>query len=920
MLALSVPRATAEETPREVRERAIQKLAGGDFAGAIPELELLIDMLGKSDRGLVVGSLEYIYYNLGIANFFVGQFSAARTAFDTFDKRYPHGAKRPSVALYRADALRLEGKLDDALREYERINRQFVYEAREHTDIFCGQSRCFLAKDDWHAATVPLEQAYRVAPDFVRRNWAASLLATAYFKDLSIEKIFPITTVLLRPGSFASRSVAFNLAALEAGDTLFGEERYREALWVYRMVYPYNTVLSGSEQHLERLQRLAELTGSSTAGDPRLLFRVQESIGEQEAELEAIRETDNYDIELVMRLARSYMQLLRLREAREIFLRLHDIGGEPLAEESLFYAFQTSLGIPPWTRAFEIGREYMDQYPAGEYYDGLTLTIGQMHARDRAWTNVIAHFTEVLTVRPNHGAGAECMFLLGYASFMEEQFEAAISWLRKAMLRYPESPLREDMLYWTGMSLMFNSQYEEASVEFDALLAGFPTGSFYEDARFRRAICDYGLNNMEAADRRFQDFLRDYPTSRLAGEANMTRGDIGGALGNLTDAVLSYQAGMTDTNLNAEHYNHCSFKCGEILVDEERYADLITHFEGYLRAAREGSNLPQAIYWIGLAHWNQGKQEQAISYYRKAVETYGRAPDEIGIDMILDEWIGRIQRSAPEKSRAAWRDMGTAFTRARTAREPTLSLRLGRALLHNPELDESLRAYLLKQFRDPAALPVASPGVLEFMIDLAGRENRDPLQRQAAAAVLARFPETDYALDARMLLAAAARTDAAATTIPEERTRLREEAKAYYVFVRDIHATSEAAGRSLLGLGAMHTEDKEFDEADACYKDVLGVKSWRPLWPEALYGRGEALFAHREYDKAAAYYERIYLMYGHYADWTAKAYLRRAECLHRSRRQALALEVLQEMLANPELQKQPEAEKAREFLKKMGAV
>ncbi|MDA0578390.1 MAG: hypothetical protein O3B24_09860, partial [Verrucomicrobia bacterium] len=180
--------------------------------------------------------------------------------------------------------------------------------------------------------------------------------------------------------------------------------------------------------------------------------------------------------------------------------------------------------------------------------------------------------------------------------------------------------------------------------------------------------------------------------------------------------------------------------------------------------------------------------------------------------------------------------------------------------------------------------------------------------------------ETDYALDARMLLAAAARTDAAATTIPEERTRLREEAKAYYVFVRDIHATSEAAGRSLLGLGAMHTEDKEFDEADACYKDVLGVKSWRPLWPEALYGRGEALFAHREYDKAAAYYERIYLMYGHYADWTAKAYLRRAECLHRSRRQALALEVLQEMLANPELQKQPEAEKAREFLKKMGAV
>ena len=70
----------------------------------------------------------------------------------------------------------------------------------------------------------------------------------------------------------------------------------------------------------------------------------------------------------------------------------------------------------------------------------------------------------------------------------------------------------------------------------------------------------------------------------------------------------------------------------------------------------------------------------------------------------------------------------------------------------------------------------------------------------------------------------------------------------------------------------------------------------------------------RKYEEAAAYYERIYVMYGKYRNWCAKAYLARAECLTRTQQYNKAAETLQAMLAVPELASMPEAQTAQERL------
>jgi hypothetical protein len=59
-------------------------------------------------------------------------------------------------------------------------------------------------------------------------------------------------------------------------------------------------------------------------------------------------------------------------------------------------------------------------------------------------------------------------------------------------------------------------------------------------------------------------------------------------------------------------------------------------------------------------------------------------------------------------------------------------------------------------------------------------------------------------------------------------------------------------------------------------------------------------------------------MYQHYTKWTARAYLRRAECLRRMYQHEKAREVIEEMLANADLAGLPEAGQARELLGKLG--
>jgi len=907
-----------QSTVREMREGAFKKFAQGEFESAIPDLTMLIETLKDVKNSQALAEMEVLYYNLGIAYFLTGQFTQAEQAFVTYSKKYPHGARTHLAFVYIADGLRFSTKNKEAIKAYKDALTKFSYLPDIKTDIYAGIARCYLAMGDWEGAREPLYAAFRSAPDSMRRNRAATLLVTSFLKTQSLDNLYPIIPYILQSDSHAALSIAFNLSAMEAGDALFSDERYREALWIYRLVFPYDEVMERTEKYLEKLIRRSDYEKQNMT-DPRRLIRLMEWIGDAEAELKALNDIENYDEDLFFRIAQGYMEALRYREGCEGFLHLHIIAGKERAEESLYLAFVCASRIEPVDRCYTIARQYMDKYPAGVYYDDLTLLTGQLYVKEKRWSDLILHFSEVLQVRPNHQMAAECLFLLGYAHFMEEQFDQATARFRELRERFPEWDQIDGAIYWTAMSLMFATEFEEADKDFTLLLQSGDQSTYVEDGTYRRAVCNYALAQYELADSRLAEFLTLYPEGSLRFEAHMIRGDIAGAVGRSDDAVAFYQAALaaTDDLMNIEFYNHCAFQAGQILYDGEKFEEMRNHFAAYIARNREGSNIPLAVYWTGRALFNSGEQTGAVRYYLDAVAKYGKDRKAMGVDLILDEWVGTTRRLGSNDVENAWAELVGAWKQSVQSKDEVARLRYQRVLMYRPGNKQSVNNQLLKGLLQEENLKYASPAVMETMFDELQKKGNTAFAVIVAEAILTDYPETDTALEARLLLARKNLEEARKASDPAATKELQAQAMEHLNFIRNVHATSSEAAEALLLLGTIYQDQRKTEEAQKCFDSVLGVKGWRALWPKALYNLGLCAEQRRDVLKATAYYERIYVMYSNYGEWTAKAYLKRAECLSKLYKVNQAKETLDEMLAQNELKAFPEYEQAQQLRKQM---
>lgn len=108
------------QTAKEARQMANAALSKGDFESAIEYLQLLIQYLGESKKQTTVRLMEPIYYKLGIAFFFTGNFSEAEKAMKVYLKKYPKGINGPEASLYIADSIRFRGKIDKAYDAYKK--------------------------------------------------------------------------------------------------------------------------------------------------------------------------------------------------------------------------------------------------------------------------------------------------------------------------------------------------------------------------------------------------------------------------------------------------------------------------------------------------------------------------------------------------------------------------------------------------------------------------------------------------------------------------------------------------------------------------------------------------------------------------------------------------------------------------------
>ncbi|MCK4564210.1 MAG: hypothetical protein KAU94_06030, partial [Verrucomicrobia bacterium] len=118
-------------------------------------------------------------------------------------------------------------------------------------------------------------------------------------------------------------------------------------------------------------------------------------------------------------------------------------------------------------------------------------------------------------------------------------------------------------------------------------------------------------------------------------------------------------------------------------------------------------------------------------------------------------------------------------------------------------------------------------------------------------------------------------------------------------------------------------KQRKYDEAEEAYKLITSVPEWRgPLSAEAMYGMGRCRKASGDLETAHNFFQRTYLLYKAYDDgkWAAEGYLSAAECLLEMDREAHAVKTWRDMLEEGYVNTLPQAETAKELIKKHGGA
>ena len=912
--------------------KAREMLEESSPADLLPYLQEILVRLEGNTADDAQSARAFCMYQIGISRLQMEQYADAAAAFEAFIAAYPEDTAVSLAALLAAEAYVLQQDWSAAektvrpLLETEAYVRQKDWSAAEKavrplTDQRFDAKRQLTAnqllaealyrQQKWEEATVPLLVVFHQADREAARGNAALMLSVCYAKtgDFgSLYKFLPYCDESVR------QDAGLNMALIESGDKKSAEGAYQEALNLYRMVFMKDELLAHYERQLAEIEQALAQPFVQRVGAVRSAYdeahRAKQIQHDRMTEqLKRIKEGADYGLDIALRMARCYAGLQRNWAAYAIYNDIYTRApGDDLAEESRFQAFMLLLNMPQEQAAAEAeGLACLENKSNNRYTDEVTLNLMQLMLTTGRIEDARAMGGRALQLSPDHRYMDQIRYLLTFIDFQKQDYEIARTGFAEIPVRWPSSIYAEASEYWGAMCNLFLGQYAEAVAAFEFYLKNpaYPQKSFDEDASYRLGIAFYGAGDYEAAERTFRTFLESYPLSVLRSEAFCMLGDLYGAEGELEVALDFYSKGL-DTATTIEQVNYAVFQTAKVYELKKDFPAIIRLMEDYLTAQGERGNFAGAGFWLGKAYKAMNQYSKAIATYVDTVVRFGNVPANDNVDLILRELIKEYRSEQGQAEQAAFMSTLTdALRRADSRKEETLALRLRTLFAYTSE--GAARERYITPVLKTENVQKAGALTLLLMAEEAFRREQYALVHPIYAHFTAVFEESDILTDIMNL----------------KLHVLVREGKYPEAVILAEEITDRFGYRAQVGLTRKLKADalrlsKQYEDAIKTYNELFAVREWRgPLTPEALYWIGVCLETQNKPDEAFAFFQRVYVLYEGYPEWTAKAYAGSVRCLEKLGRREDMVRTLQEMLAGGEVAATSEGKEARKLLDRL---
>ena len=887
----------------------------------------------------------------------------AIAGFDKVIKEFPNGTYAESAIKTKASCYDIIGEVEKAIATRELLlQKPYVNKLNyaEQYDIVKRICEAIYYPRKWKIGEAWFERMLKMTRNPEDRVFAASGLIQCKIAKKEYDAIKQYLPYMVYDAP-ARSDIALNLALLTSGDELVKKEKFSDASVIYNMVLRRDEIESNLKRFLEqakkRYERLFRISpdGQATAD-------AEKQVKILEAQVDALAPVQDYTAELMARNARNFMLTERDFESFWSYLRmLKTYPNHQSVEDFYMAAIVGAAKVGKDDTMFQLGEEYLKNFPEGTYVKDVQLQRGQYFLKKKDYTSFFALAQKFIAENPDEPPYSnDFIFLMGKTWLDLEQYKELTQTFNRYIKENPDTAISEGCMYWSGIAYLATGDFTNAARVLVKMIDEFPNGAYAEDGMYRSGVAAFGAGNFEVARNTLENFIERYPNGVLRGEVEFFLGDIY-ANNAAEDLALKHYGAVEKYTKNQTFIDNSYMQSAKLLHNVEKYEEEIALMDKYISKYPKGA-CSDASFNKAKAFELLAKPADALAIYGDAIMKYGANFKDDGVDkMILD--YDRMYIENEKKLAATMEFLKKLLVDKELLRNMVeVPAKRYRYFQDNPNVDKRLydkfkrdKAFGPQLYKDKSlvnkliatyAEQIAkypkggTEKVFKGMIATAKSTSNKTLQYRLSMGLdaigkptadekmftiddikiasmrtlvwMGKLNEKYGAEHARKPFEEAVKRDEFEYLVDalfgaaalEERLATKGQGKwelamKFYKEVEDSFPSDPRAANAMLKRTDILVKLGKRKEAIKCYETILKSPAWRgEAYAEALFKLGQIAMHNKKTNDALMYFDRCYLGYANCYNWTGKAVLASAQLLVATGENKKAKEICSEFIEN----------------------
>lgn len=560
---------------------------------------------------------------------------------------------------------------------------------------------------------------------------------------------------------------------------------------------------------------------------------------------------------------------------------LHRFPYEPVASQMSHYLGQALFKKGMVERIIEDFPLWSAEYPEGAFIDSVSYWLGMAYLFGGDFEAALQAFDTLLANHPGSVYYKEASFRRGVAYFGLGQYAEAREVFESWLPDSPGHPLIPEAHVFLGDLDAMDARVENALTHYRLVEEAGGALALIEHAYFESASLLLANQRYSEHDRILEQFLDKYPNSTSCAEAVLRMAEASLDRGLLPEAFTRYRDGIErfgndeksdavdsvidswweqDAAIRARATQTAAF-IAALLEDEEFRAQMLDDRIAQIQYFQAHTAIdPKLKELLTIRHPLYAElTAQTDTSLAPDPKRVLRIEDYPALGALLARNEERLAKLPSKKPSQVFEAMHAA---AVVRNEDTLALRLLRVLNQRAGM-----TVLVEQIKEEW-VEAASPATRVWIARLLAPEDAEraiSILRE----LVAEAPESAAAAEGLFLLG----------TIESGRED-HEAAQAYHNRVLKEHFSSAYAKSSAILRADALRQAQRPQEALEAYALVLSQREWRgEIWAEATFKMGNCFAEMDDPAKAQGFYERTYLAFSAYPDWSGRAILSSADLL-----------------------------------------